>query len=273
MVGGIQAIIYYVLLITQDSRLSPIDFWMLAIVTMLMAASGYVINDYYDASIDKINKPARWIAGNTWNLSIVRNLYFTIVGIGAVLAVWLSFRLELVTWLFLYPFAIIGLWVYSFKLKCSPVIGNFWVASFCGAVVVIVAMPDWLLDNRVIIRNELWIYVAFAFIATWYREVIKDLEDENGDRNEHCQTFVVRYGVFSGKIVALILGVILLVALLWWDAGEQSMTVDFGLAVLQGAVLASMVFVWWAKDNKYFHHASTIVKVIMVVGTGLLFFI
>ena len=108
MVGGIQAIIYYVLLITEDSRLSPVDFWMLALTTMLMAASGYVINDYYDASIDKINKPAQWIAGNTWDLGRVRNLYFALVGIGAVLSVWLSFRLELVTWLFLYPFAIIG---------------------------------------------------------------------------------------------------------------------------------------------------------------------
>lgn len=273
MVGGIQAIIYYVLLITKDSRLSSFDFWMLSLTTMLMAACGYVINDYYDASIDKINKPVRWIAGNSWKLSTVRNLYFVLVGIGAVLAVWLAFRLELVTWLFLYPFAVIGLWVYSFKLKCSPVIGNFWVASFCAAVVVIVAMPDWLLDNRSIIPNELWIYVVFAFISTWFREVIKDLEDENGDRHEHCQTFVVRYGLFAGKIVALILGGILLGALLWWDAGEQSNTVDFGLALLQGAVVGSVALVWWAKDNTYFHRSSTIVKLIMLVGTVLLFFI
>ena len=147
------------------------------------------------------------------------------------------------------------------------------MASFCAAVVVIVAMPDWLLENRSIIRNELWIYGVFAFITTWYREVIKDLEDETGDRNEHCQTFVVRFGLFPGKIVALVLGGILVLALIWWDAGEQNKTVDFGLALLQGAVVASMAFVWWAKDNKYFHHASTIVKLVMLVGTGLLFFI
>ena len=273
MVGGIQAIIYYILLITQDSRLSDVDFWVLALITMLIAASGYVINDYYDASIDQINKPERWISGNTWSSTTVRNVYFTLVGIGAILSVWLSFRLELVTWLFLYPFAVIGLWVYSFKLKCTPVIGNLWVASFCAGVVMIVVMPDWLLENKHVIRDELWIYVAFAFISTWYREVIKDLEDVIGDGNAHCQTFVVRFGSTAGKIMAVVLGVILMGALIWWDAGEQNKTVDFGLALLQGAVVASMAFVWWAKDNMYFHRASTIVKWVMLVGTIMLFFI
>ncbi len=273
MVGGIQAIIYYVLLITQDSRLSDVDFWVLALITMLIAASGYVINDYYDASIDQINKPDRWISGNTWSPDTVRNVYFALVGIGAILSVWLSFRLDLVTWLFLYPFAVIGLWVYSFKLKCTPVIGNLWVASFCAGVVIIVVMPDWLLENKHVIRDELWIYVAFAFISTWYREVIKDLEDVIGDGNAHCQTFVVRFGSTAGKIMAVVLGVILMGALIWWDAGEQNKTVDFGLALLQGAVVASMAFVWWAKDNTYFHRASIIVKLVMLVGTIMLFFI
>ncbi len=273
MVGGIQAIIYYVLLITQDSRLSDVDFWVLALITMLIAASGYVINDYYDASIDQINKPDRWISGNTWSPDTVRNIYFALVGIGAILSVWLSFRLDLVTWLFLYPFAVIGLWVYSFKLKCTPVIGNLWVASFCAGVVMIVVMPDWLLDNKHVIRNELWIYVAFAFISTWYREIIKDLEDETGDRNTQCQTFVVRYGLFAGRIIAVLLGGILLVGLIWWDSGGQNNIVDFGLALLQGAVVGSIALVWWAKDNMYFHRASTVVKLIMLVGTALLFFI
>ncbi len=273
MVGGIQAIIYYFLLFTKDSRLSDIDFWILALITMLIAASGYVINDYYDASIDQINKPERWISGNTWSAITVRNVYFTLVGIGAILSVWLSFRLELINWLFLYPFAVIGLWVYSFKLKCTPVIGNLWVASFCAGVVMIVVMPDWLLENRGVIRDELWIYVAFAFIATWYREMIKDLEDEAGDRGAHCQTFVVRFGTFSGKLVTVILGVILLVALLWWHGSEQNKIVDFGLSLLQGAVVGSLALVWWAKDNKYFHRASTVIKLVMLVGTGLLLII
>lgn len=273
MVGGIQAIIYCVLLITPDSRLSPIDFWVLTLISMIIAASGYVINDYYDASIDKINKPDRWIAGNTWDLRMVRNVYFTLVGIGALLAIWLSFRLELLSSLFLYPFAIIGLWVYSIKLKCRPLIGNLWVASFCAGVIVIVAVPDWLMDNQQVIRSELWMYIVFAFMTSLYREVIKDLEDEAGDRNANCQTFVVRYGLVPGKIAALILGVILLAALLWWDAKMENKTVALGLLILQGAVVASMAFIWWAKDNVYYHHASTIIKFVMIGGTALLLFI
>ena len=273
MVGGIQAIIYFNLLITTDSRLSNIDFSILTLITIIIAASGYVINDYYDTAIDKINKPDRWIAGNTWDHGKVRNLYIALIVIGAVLAVWLSIRLNLVTWLFLYPFAGIGLWVYSFKLKCSPIIGNLWVASFCAAVVVIVVMPDWLLDNKHVIRVELWIYAVFAFITTWYREIIKDLEDEAGDRIAQCKTFVVRFGLFQGKLFALVIGAILLGLLLWWDAGMLKNTVHVGMLVLQGAVVGSMALVWWAKDHTYFHHASSLVKVVMLIGTGLLLII
>jgi 4-hydroxybenzoate polyprenyltransferase len=273
MVGGIQAIIYYTLLVTRDSRLSPVYFWILVVITILIAASGYIINDYYDASMDKINKPGRWIAGNTLNHKMVRILYVSVVGIGSLLSIWLSLRLGLVSWLFLYPFAVIGLWVYSFKLKCCPVIGNIWVASFCAAVILIVVMPDWLLDNNRVIRNELWIYVAFAFVTTWYREVVKDLEDETGDRVAHCKTFVVRFGLFAGKIMAIALSVFLIAALVWWDSKMEIKMAAMGLLILQGAVVASMAFVWWARDQTYYHHASTIIKFVMIGGTCLLLII
>lgn len=273
MVGGIQAIIYFYLLMTPDSRLSNIDFWLLTVITILIAASGYVINDYYDASIDKINKPQKWIAGNSWSLPTVKNLYISIITIGAIISVYLAIKLNLLTWLFLYPFAIGGLWVYSYKLKCMPFVGNLWVAIFCAAVIAIVAVPDWLFDNKEVIRPELWVYMLFAFMSTLYREIIKDLEDEAGDKIAQCKTFVVRFGLHRGKILALTLGAILLALLLWWDSGLHNNTVHVGMLILQGAIVGSMALLWWAKDHTYFHHASSLVKVVMLIGTGLLLII
>lgn len=273
MVMAIQAIIYFVLLPTWKTRLALFDFFILVTITVLMAASGYVINDYYDHDTDRINKPAKWIAGNTWPLALVLKVYFLIVGIGFVLSIFLASRLGLMHWILLYPGGVVGLWLYSYVLKCRPIAGNLWVSFFCAAVVLIVAMPDWLLHNGKIIRPELWGYAAFAFLTTWYREMVKDMEDVRGDNQIHCQTFVVRYGVRAGKLFSLVLGAGLLLALIWWDSLQHNRTLHLGLLVLQGAVVGSIAFVWWAKNHSYFTNASTLIKVVMAVGTGLLLFL
>jgi 4-hydroxybenzoate polyprenyltransferase len=103
--------------------------------------------------------------------------------------------------------------------------------------------------------------------------VIKDLEDVKGDTVASCQTFVVRYGNKAGKILALVLGVLLIAALYTWDLKHSGSTLRLIFTVLQGAVVASMAFVWWAADNKYFHNASLLVKAVMLAGTSMLLMI
>jgi 4-hydroxybenzoate polyprenyltransferase len=266
MVAAIQYLIYQRLL-TAASVFHIQDFILLCFITVVIAASGYIINDYYDARIDRINRPDRWIAGNTLSLPIVWNAYIFLIVAGAVMAILLAYRLALWPYLFIYPLAVFGLWVYSYRLKCTPVAGNIWVALFCAGVVVAVAAPDWLLGNRVVIHRELWYYAAFAFLATWYREVVKDLEDVEGDQRDACQTYVVRYGLPSGRIMAIVLGVLLLAAMYSWDLTHTDNTLKLIFTVLQGAIVASMAFVWWAKNNSYYHNASLIVKLVMLGAT------
>ena len=273
MVALIQSLIYYQLLITSRSVLGVTGFVLLCIITMLIAASGYVINDYYDASIDRINRPQRWIAGNTWTKKQVLIVYFSLLALGAIISLVLAIRLSMLTYLFIYPMAVAGLWLYSFTLKCKPIAGNLWVALFCSGVVVIVALPDWLSGNEAIISEALWYYIIFAFLTTWYRELVKDLEDVEGDSRSSCQTFIVRYGLLPGKILALILGVILVAALYAWDIQQTGSTVKLIFTVMQGAIVATMAFVWWARDNTYFHHASLVIKGVMLAGTSLLLII
>jgi len=267
MVVAIQYLIYERLLAPTQSVLQTTDFILLCFLTVLIAASGYIINDYYDSRIDRINRPDRWIAGNTLSMPIVWNAYIFLIAAGAVLAGFLTYRLDLWSYLFIYPLAIIGLWFYSFRLKCTPVAGNIWVALFCGGVVLVVAAPDWLLENQGIINTQLWYYAAFAFLATWYREVVKDLEDIEGDQRDGCQTYAVRYGLSSAKIMAILLGVILLAAMYGWDITHTDNTLRLIFTVLQGAIVASMAFIWWAKNNGYYHNASLIIKVVMLGAT------
>lgn len=273
MVAVIQYLIYRRLLSSDLSFMASGDFICLCLITILIAASGYVINDYYDSDMDSVNRPGQWIAGNTWSKEKVRYLYFVLVASGGLLSIYLGWKLSLSTYVFIYPVAILGLWLYSYRLKCIPVAGNVWVSLFCAGVVVIVALPDWLQGNSKVISVHLWYYTAFAFLTTWYREVIKDLEDVKGDTLASCQTFVVRYGMKAGKIFTLVLGVLLMAALYAWDLLDSGSTLRLLFTVLQGAVIASMAFVWWARDSAYFRNASFVVKAVMVAGTSMLLII
>ena len=139
-------------------------------------------------------------------------------------------------------------------------------------VVGVVALPDILSRNLEVIKPELLYYILFAFLATWLREVIKDIEDIDGDAKSNCETAVVRFSINTGKWMVIILGILLIIALMVWDNKQTHHMIKLLLLVLQGATIGSMAFVWWAKDKTYYHKASSILKLIMLVGTLILFF-
>ena len=272
LIAGIQVLVYFRLMDPELSNLTPLLFAGLSLVTILLGAGGYVINDYYDQEIDRINKPHRVIAGHLWTLSKVKTLYGIVIFSGAILSLWLSWELSLMQYLFIYPIAVLGLWYYSFALKCKPVIGNLWVSLFCAGVVAIIALPDILLQNAHHIKSELWYYAVFAFLSTWYREVVKDIEDKEGDAQSGCRTFVVKYGIFASRIMAVVLGLFLVGSLLYWDTKQLNSLIKLGLNILQGFTVASMALVWWAKNTTYYHYASNVIKLVMLGGTILLLF-
>ncbi len=267
MLAVIQVVIYIRLLQSDLSVLGLDEIILLISITMLIAASGYVINDYYDARIDSINKPQRWIAGNTWSLKTVMKVYGGLVGVGALMSIILAAKLSLFIYLFIYPVAIAGLWFYSYALKCRPLAGNLWVALFCGGVVSIIALPDVLHGNAEVISTQLWYYSLFAFLSTWYREAIKDLEDMAGDKLEGCNTFPVRFGITYGKIMAIALGLFLITALIAWEMTQTDSLKKLIFTVLEGSVVATTAFIWWSKDHTYFQKASLLIKGVMLAGT------
>ena len=271
ILAGIQILIFFRLIGASGSVMDPVDLTLMILITILLGAGGYIINDYYDTDIDRINKPEKWIAGNLWNLRTVRIIYVVIVLLGFILSVWLAARLGLVRYLFIYPVAVTGLWLYSYALKCRPIIGNLWVSLFCAGVIGIVALPDILLENKGHIREELWLYMIFAFISTWLREVVKDIEDMDGDAKANCTTAIVRFGLKPAKIMVIIIGLMLIGALLLWESRQENQWVNLILTVLQGFTAGSMAFVVWAKNKNYYHYASTIIKFVMVGGTLILF--
>lgn len=270
IVAGVQILIYFTLIRNDASAMGVGEMLLLTLITILIAGGGYVINDYYDHEMDAINRPGQRVAGNEWTLKEVLQCYRYVVAIGGVLSTVLAVLLGLLPFLLLYPIAVLALWAYSRALKCLPVIGNIWVASFCAGVVLILPFPDWVSGHSEAVSPDILYYAAFAFLVTWLREIVKDIEDKDGDTALGCKTLVVRFGVLFGKLTATLPGLLLIWAIFLWTRMQAGTSVEIVLNVLQGLIITSMAFVWWAKDKTYFRVASLLIKAIMVLGTFVL---
>jgi 4-hydroxybenzoate polyprenyltransferase len=163
---------------------------LLSVSTVLIAAAGYIINDYYDVKIDLINKPERVVIGK----SIARRfailfhtvLSFSGVGIGFMM----SWKIGIINFL-----SVFLLWLYSNYLKRQPFVGNLTVAILTGLSIE-------LINVLFEVNNQLvTIYALFAFFMTLIREIIKDMEDLKGDNSFGCRTLPIIWGIRKTKVL------------------------------------------------------------------------
>jgi 4-hydroxybenzoate polyprenyltransferase len=175
-------------------HLSDFRFFLLSLSTVLIAAAGYIINDYYDIKIDTINKPRRVVIGRMLRRrhAMFTHTAFNALGIGLGLLVGL--KVAAVNLL-----AAFVLWLYSNQLKRLPFIGNFTVALLTAAslLVIILYAP----------RNQFLVvtFALFAFFISLIREIIKDMEDLRGDATFGCQTLPIVWGIRRTKSLLYIL--------------------------------------------------------------------
>jgi len=176
------------------------QLYVLTLSTTLIAAAGYIINDYYDVKIDLINKPERVVVGKSIRRRYALFLHWVLSISGVALGFLLNWKISAIN--FVSGFL---LWWYSNFLKRQPFAGNFVVALLTGLSVYIVAI---LFDpfNKLII-----VYSFFSFFITLIREIIKDMEDLKGDNTFGCKTLPILWGIRKTKtfIYLLILGHVL----------------------------------------------------------------
>jgi len=174
--------------------LFDIRFFFLCSSTVLIAAAGYIINDYYDVKIDLINKPERVVVGKniTRRFAILFHVLFS--GFGILIGLLLSWRLAVAN-----IFCVFLLWLYSNNLKRLPFVGNFTVAFLTGISIYCVDI-FYRTDNSLVI-----IYAIFSFFMTLVREIIKDMEDLKGDNTFGCKTLPIIWGIRKTKIAIYII--------------------------------------------------------------------
>ncbi len=265
-------------------EISAIDlnflFMMLAII--LLAAGGYVLNDYFDVKIDAVNRPDQLIVTKSVSKQNAMLYYQVLTGVGVVSGLLLAFRLSSFTLAFIFIVVPGLLWFYSSSYKRQFLIGNIIVALLAALSVLIVAFVELavleqdfgtlLFETPIPHQFYLWIggFSVFSFLLTWIREIIKDIEDEKGDREMECRTMALKWGTPKTKYFLYFLIAVTVVALFviqfFITEFEGNLTVKyitFGLAL----PLALLVFlISKAQNVTDYHQASTFVKFIMLSG-------
>lgn len=222
-------------------NLSHLNFLLLCIASILIAAAGYIINDYFDVNIDQVNKPDRVLIDKVISRRWAIFWHSFLSGIGVLLSFYVSYALgDKYFFIGIFNFICVNiLWVYSTTYKRRILVGNIIVSLLTSWTVLIIYAAEiphfWkaAADTQISYTQTLTklfriaiLYAGFAFIISLVREVIKDLEDMEGDRREDCKTMPLVWGVPAAKIFAAVWLVVLIgilivaqfyvVLLGWW---------------------------------------------------------
>ncbi len=189
-------------LLSIDGVIYNQQLLLLSLSTVIIAAAGYIINDYYDIKIDLINKPKRVVVGKVLKrrVAMIAHTVLNLIGIG--IGFFLSYQMMAINFM-----SALLLWAYSNQFKRMVLVGNFLVAFLTALSIYVVAF---YFDpyNTLIIA-----YSLFAFFFTLIREIIKDIEDLKGDENFGCRTLPIVYGIRFTKNTIYILSIILMTTL------------------------------------------------------------
>ena len=250
-----------------DHCLPSLQFGLLVLSTVLIAGSGYVINDIEDWEIDAVNKPEhKRIVGRVVTVAWANRFYWSLVGVGFAISLYLAIYIQDIVQLLLYPLAVGLLWAYSRWFKRQPLIGNVVVSFFCAFVAGIV----WYAQKNCLIESEegsLFFYMYLAFFSTLFREIVKDIEDVEGDTQGNCRTLPIVIGVIPSKVLALVVMCAFLLPIfavnyMLWLAPVVAIFDVF-------VVLPSFWAIYWlfkAQEKKDYARLSLLAKIIMLSG-------
>jgi 4-hydroxybenzoate polyprenyltransferase len=254
-------------------------FILLVSATVLLTAGGYVINDYFDIKTDLINK-GKVIVGTKIprRKAMMCHNIFNIAGVA--MGFYISWKAGYVMLGALFLLVSGLLYFYSASYKRQFLIGNIIVAILTAMVPLLVVFYEWPALYKYYTINAVslpelnfifyWVggFSLFAFLTTLTREIIKDIEDFDGDIAYGRNTVPVVIGVLSAKVVSISL-IIITVALLyltWYFFINDKITLIYLSAVIVLPLLFVVYKIIISSNRKQLHNASTIMKIVMLTG-------
>ncbi len=260
----------------ESIKLSEGLFYLLVLASVCIAGAGYIINDYFDVNIDQVNKSSKVIIGKYIKRRTAILLHALLSFAGLVLSIYIGYKIHNILIPFFNFFSIVILWFYSSTFKKKILIGNILISLLTAWVIFVLTLSEYRF--RISPHDIVWqrllkvsfIYAGFAFIISLIREVIKDMEDMEGDMKYGCKTMPIVWGlpvskVFTGVWIVVLAGVLVAI---------QIYVVQFGwwLSALYSFIAIIIPLIWVlcklykATTSQQFHQLSSAVKLIMLAG-------
>ncbi len=248
-----------------DLHLSVFRDWhlfALSISTLLIAAAGYIINDYYDIKIDLINKPDRVVIGKSITRRYAILFHTFISSTGILLGVVVGWKIGAINFL-----CVFLLWLYSNNLKRQPFIGNLAVAVLTGLSIDMINLL-YNLHNTLVI-----IYSLFAFFMTLVREIVKDMEDMKGDTTFGCRTLPIVWGIRKTKNLLYVIILFFAIEVIAINKYYLLMPAYYFILILFFPLAILIFRLIRADTKKEFYQLSQLCKLILLMGIMSMIFI
>jgi 4-hydroxybenzoate polyprenyltransferase len=260
----------------EQIKLSENLFYLLVLASVCIAAAGYIINDYFDVNIDQVNKSSKVIIGNfikrRW--AIFFHAFLSLAGLA--FSAYIGYKLNNIYIPVFNFISILLLWFYSTTFKKKLLIGNIIISLLTAWVILVLTLaeyrfrisPDDIVWHRLL--KVSFVYAGFAFIISLVREVIKDMEDMEGDADFGCKTMPIVWGlpaskVFAGVWIIVLAGILIIIQIYviqfgWW------LSAVYSLITIIIPLLWVLRKLYQSNSKKDFHQLSSAVKMIMAAG-------
>ena len=232
-----------------------LNLFLIVLSSALVIASGYIINNFYDAEKDLINKPRKSMLDRLVGQQFKLTTYFVLNFLATFAASYVSFKAVL-----FFSAYIFGIWFYSHKLKRLPFIGNF--VSSTLAITPFFAVFVYYKNFDAVI----FVHAMFLFVLILAREMIKDLENIAGDMAQNYKTVPILYGQRFSKIG---ISSLILLALIPAFLLTEYFNVGYMHFYFLGCIVLLILLIamlWKAQTKLHYVGLLNIIKFIIVAG-------
>lgn len=256
-----------------NTTLNTLGFLLLVLATICITAAGFIINDIEDVEADTINKPAKVIIGKTISEKTATNLFLGLNIIGVISGFFISRAIGKPNFFAVFVVASATLYIYSTYLKSIMVIGNIAVAIIVALSIYLVGMFDLIpAINNVNQSSQLFFlelikdYAIFGFMITLLRELVKDIEDIDGDYKMGIKSLPIVIGSNRASKLVFLLSLIPLLLIIFY-LSKNLYTQPVALIYVLILVVAPLIYVtiklFNAKQKKDYNHISRILKLVL----------
>jgi geranylgeranylglycerol-phosphate geranylgeranyltransferase len=249
-------VVIVAILISEKKQTELIVLILAPLAAALTAAAGNIVNDIYDIETDRISHPNRILVLESLSITEAWIEFWILNSLSVFIAIYLSPILLIIVLI-----TIFLLYIYSAFLKRLPLIGNIIIALITGLAFI---YGGYAVGNP----EAAIIPAVFAFLINFIREIVKDMEDVEGDTKAGVITFPIKFGFQKSKIVILLITFSLILFTLY-PFITKLYKIEYFIVVMvfvNPLLILCLKFLFDSKIEKSLPVVSNILKLNMILG-------